>query len=331
MRQDDSLLLSAPCSWKCCATDSVTLLRCFEYWCNSTWADIGCHRLTPDSCARAWSGKQCAWDASTATCVSANQVNAANCSQWPRPTTATLAPFTGTLAHFDHLILPSAMWWNGSVTTTWQQNLVGLFSRMFLAWPHSVNQSGSGWSGSDFTPSNSIENFWEAEAVGARFGTNRTNGDVKMVLGIFGVLFGTPEGALLRTWCVQRGWALVWALGEAGAGGNGTSPNRTNGVAVYPMSQRFLDPVATGGAGHNLSLPLQKAQAVANTTWQSLQPGPARTMDTVVAAWVGLRGRLQALQIEPLYGLSCGDLDCIGVAAISRDCVCYPAAHAHPP
>ena len=32
---------------------------------------------------------------------------------------------SGTLDHFDHLILPGVVWWNGSTPTSWQENLVG--------------------------------------------------------------------------------------------------------------------------------------------------------------------------------------------------------------
>ena len=51
-----------------------------------------------------------------------------------------------------------------------------------------------------------------------RLGPTRMESDVKMVLGLFDELFGTPDGNQLRQWCAMRGWALVWALGQADAG-----------------------------------------------------------------------------------------------------------------
>ena len=39
------------------------------------------------------------------------------------------------------------------------------------------------------------------------------DGAVKMFVGAFHALFGSPRGALLRQWAAARGVALTWAIG----------------------------------------------------------------------------------------------------------------------
>jgi hypothetical protein len=295
---------------------------CFEYWCNRSWDAIGCHHLTADTCTHAWSGRQCVWDPTTSTCWSQNQIHASNCSQWPAPEKQVLTTFAGTLADFDHLILPAVRWWNGSVLTNWRENLVGQMARMFLKWDQTLNVSGPGWSAPAFTPATSIENFWEAEVLSPQFGDTRPAGDVKLILGLFDELYGTEEGTQLRDLCRARGWALVWALGPADAAGSPAAPGWTNGQPIYPSNERWLDPTATGGAGHNLSLPVHAATTVAAKAWAALS-ATHRTMSKVREQWRMLQRQLPAFGVQPLYGLSCADLDCIGITAHGGDCVCY--------
>jgi hypothetical protein len=45
---------------------------------------------------------------------------------------------------------------------------------------------------------------------------------------------------------------------------------------------------------------------------------------TVEAAWRALCAAMPpSFRVEPLYGLSCADSDCIGIVEGSSDCVCY--------
>ena len=284
---------------------------CFEYLCNTTWSTPLCEFFAdPQDCNSAWTGKECAWHPLTKKCRVDIRLPAANCSQWPAP---VVDSFAGTPAHFDHLIVSAARWWNGSTPTTWRENLVGQMARMFRRWPMAVNMSGGGWSDADFQPATSDENFWEAEVLSPKFPA-----DVKMILALFGGpegLFGTAEGALLRKWCNVQGWALVWALGPAQPGRN---------LPVNPSNQRLLDPEASGSAGANLSLPVQRARASAAAAWQALSAGKPRDFPTVRGEWQKLRGELDPrYRLAPLYGLSCDDVDCIGIVEGSGDCVCY--------
>jgi hypothetical protein len=137
---------------------------CYEYLCNSSWFGQLCSNFSSSAtlCNHAWTGRECKWDSASSSCTVDIQLRAANCSQWQEP---VLDSFAGTPSHHDHLILPSAHWWNGSTLpltpTPWRENLVGMMTRMFRRWPSTVNQSGGCWSALDFTPATSIENFCE--------------------------------------------------------------------------------------------------------------------------------------------------------------------------
>jgi hypothetical protein len=91
----------------------------------------------------------------------------------------------------------------------------------------------------------------------------------------------------------------------------------------------LLDPQACGSAGANLSLPVQRARASADAVWQALSTaGKPRDFPTVRGEWLKLRAELDPrYRLEPLYGLSCADVDCIGIVEGSGDCVCYGAHH----
>ena len=301
---------------------------CFEYLCNASWASELCTAFTdPETCNGAWTRQECRWDGSTAggachvAIAQGTEHAAVNCSQWGDTPAKT---FAGTLDHFDHLILPGPLWWNGSTPTTWRENLVGQMARMFRKWPVTVNQSGGCWSSPTFTPATSIENFWEAEVLSPRYSTAAVpRGDVRFILGEFDQFYGTEGGVQLRAWCKKNGWALVWALGQVG----GAGADCGHGLPDMPSNQRFLDPEASGDAGSNLSLPVLAARQAANATWQQLS-GAGRPTGNVTAVreiWAALRGRLPAgYLVEPLFGLSCADTDsCIGIVEGSGDCVCY--------
>ena len=293
------------------------------------------------NCNAAWTGKQCKWHPLLKTCRVDITLGGplglpVNCSQW-NDREAEL--FSGTWEHFDHLILPGPHWWNASATT-WRENLVGQMARMFRKWPTAVNQSGGCWSAPDFTPATSIENFWEAEVLSPMYGSgDRSAGDIKMILGLFDELWGTAAGEQLREWCKASGWALVWALGNGWP-----SPAECGGVADNPSNQRFLDPDTTGTAGWNLSLPIAAGRAAAAAAWAQFSPPNKRPTGNYTAlkqAWSELRSALpNVFLVEPLYGLSCADVDCIGIIAgsgdevapgiHSGDCVCYKEArHSH--
>ena len=108
----------------------------------------------------------------------------------------------------------------------------------------------------------------------------------------------------------------MWALGNGGTGGKWT-----NGHADYPSNQRLLDPECTGGAGGNLSLPFDSAKAAARRAWAALS-GANRTV-VMVEQWHTLyEGVGTGFLLQPLAGISCENVDCIGTVVSTEDCVC---------
>ena len=154
---------------------------------------------------------------------------------------------------------------------------------------------------------------------------------IKMLIGSFPLLFGQPLGRRLQDWCTQRGWVLLWALGNwivpDAAGRDSTN--------AYLMGNRSIDPAVFGhtSASHNLSLSstvpafealwaqAEKALLINATT----PPGTGLTvMNASVAS--ALWGQLpKALGVELLGGRSCSDNHaCVGVQRSGgRRCVCY--------
>ena len=92
-----------------------------------------------------------------------------------------------------------------------------------------------------------------------------------------------------------------------------------------PSNQRFLDPEASGTAGWNLSLPVKAARHAVAATWAAKHAGGSKWgWNQTQEAWSALRSAMpKDYRLQPLYGLSCSDLDCIGVIEGSGDCICY--------
>ena len=98
---------------------------------------------------------------------------------------------------------------------------------------------------------------------------------VRFLLPLFGQLFGSDGGELVRRLAHKHGWAIVWALGDANGdeatnrGGNGNG----NGVHTSELSRgaspssrangRLLDPLTVGSAALNVSVPRAAADAFA--------------------------------------------------------------------
>ena len=62
---------------------------------------------------------------------------------------------------------------------------------------------------------------------------------------------------------------------------------------------------------------------VAAAVWKVLAPGACRSMDVVRTQWGLLHHKLPQFGLAPLFGLSCSDVDCIGIVQTTSDCVCY--------
>ena len=96
---------------------------------------------------------------------------------------------------------------------------------------------------------------------------------IKMMIGSFGLWFGTAEGDRLRRWSADRGWPLAWAYNPRIASACITGPQPPpNGCAQSryvaenstedEVAVRLLDPrvLARVPEGHNCSIPSVVAQ-----------------------------------------------------------------------
>jgi hypothetical protein len=158
---------------------------------------------------------------------------------------------------------------------------------------------------------------------------------VKMMIGMYELLWGTTEGAMLQKWCILRGWPLVWAYNpdmsffRCGPGPPlpGCVVPANLSVGVDTANVRLLDPsvLAAVSAGHNVSLSpsvvakFTAAFAATNATATSRQQ-----LDVM---WNALRGDAEifgALAVEPVYYNACASELCVGVTVQAQACVCPP-------
>ena len=170
-------------------------------------------------------------------------------------------------------------------------------------------------------------------------------GGVKLVVGLFELLFGTVQGEQLRAWCAANGWPLAWAYNPA------MSAFRCGPAGDYPgcvfppslaagmdsASVRLLDPtllVRPGVAvGHNVTVPAAAAAAFADA-WRATNAS-AYTADApeLAAAWSQLVGGgddddgggvWESLGVEPAFFGACEAEACVGVLVSAQTCVCPP-------
>jgi len=153
---------------------------------------------------------------------------------------------------------------------------------------------------------------------------------VRNLLPLFGALWGSDAGARLRKVAHLRSWPLVWALGDAGAGGSPAPhfppAHQPSPLSLrFPGNQRLLDPLSA--ASLNVSFP-PNATATYEQLWaeakaarrQGARPSAARVKEW----WARLAPAM--VPLAPLSASSCADVDgCIGVHAASGDCVCRSA------
>ena len=153
---------------------------------------------------------------------------------------------------------------------------------------------------------------------------------IKMMVGMFEVLWGTPLGQQLRVWCGKMGWPLAWAFNPSVSrfrcGPDGDAPgceypeNFTMGMDT--ASARILDPavLAQSSAGHNITVS-EEERALFEKMWSESREGVPQ--EGVHAAWLLLNLSFRSsLGIEPLFYKSCESPSCVGVLVESQQCVC---------
>ena len=212
-----------------------------------------------------------------------------DCSAWPAPHAQ------GTYAHHMHTLLAHANLWrpcDGDL-------LLQAFRRLY---------------GPGSTPDAS-DDFIEPDLAG----TVRYPEGVKLLVGEFSALFGTPLGEAVRAFGRKWGWALAWGL---------SAPMRRAANVSLATHQRSLDPdVLDGTSIRNLSLPAT-SRAAFDLVWRDVSARRAAGAPLTPADWSHFWSQLPS-SLDLSSGLrpgQCADLDaCVGVRRGAREdeCVCY--------
>lgn len=146
---------------------------------------------------------------------------------------------------------------------------------------------------------------------------------IKLLVGAFAPLFGTPRGQLLQQVAQRKGIALAWALGEGVVHMSMDSMNKTK---PWRSGARMLDLTVAEPAGLNVSVSAA-SRAAFEGLWKSVaaERGPAGELSQVKARslWASMVAEIPAGQVSvPAPGV-CSDWSrCIG-AAPHGECVCY--------
>jgi hypothetical protein len=166
------------------------------------------------------------------------------------------------------------------------------------------------------------------------------SGGIKLIVGMFELLFGTAQGDDLRAWCQKNGWPLAWAFNPTMSafrcGPAGDYPGCTFPSSLYEgmdlANARLLDPfVLIAGAGvpvaRNLTV-ASDAVAAFDAAWAATNASAyAADAPELAAAWASLAGAPGVwgdLGVEPPFFGSCASEACAGVLVASQACVCPP-------
>ena len=161
---------------------------------------------------------------------------------------------------------------------------------------------------------------------------------VLMMVGVFNLLVGTPKADQLRSWCISRGWPLLWTFDPFPLGGTPCENDRDpisrvcfehhDALADYEGSNvRLLDPAVLREVphGHNLTIDLAgEAFGRAAQAFDLLYEGED-TLPTDAQWWELLtHPDMVQLAVEPVYARACSDHRCVGVRVSDATCVCPP-------
>jgi len=218
-------------------------------------------------------------------------------------------PFqSGTLDHFNHLIIPYAKWYNTSFGFD-ADRVALLLGRTLLPWGTAPDFIAHGF---DF--------YFEADLLG----NPHFPEGVHFVVATIADLFGSTSGDKVVKWCLQNKWVLIWSLGP--------NMNKLNASSfpslpdVWKSNTRIADPRTTTTTNMTVS-------PNTTTTFQQmwLTASNARQHSvinnvTAVDWWNQLHISVgKDLQLKPIRANSCGvDTDnCFGVLYNTDQCACY--------
>jgi hypothetical protein len=218
-----------------------------------------------------------------------------NCSAWDR--------VQGTVDHMEHILLANAVMWNSPVCAN---TTGGILPRLFSMLYGETRQDRT------LTDPAQMMTFIEANLAG----TVLYPDGVKLIVGTMQTLFGSVLGGQLRRWCVQNGWALLWAVGPSDdpawwAAGHGVMDTR----AVDPRAAATLNlTISTAGAS--------QFDALWNTVASARAGGTAGAIQWNSSVWAEIPAEL--VVSSGLWPGQCADIDtCVAVHTNGGDCVCY--------
>ena len=278
-------------------------------------------------------------------------VTVARCDAWPAG-----ARTLGVPPHLDHLLAPYLTFYNQSEPQAGESypalSLARLLTRLLsrrtytdAAAPLRLSFVENTLGYFELSPATAIPFGPRQRAESAAASDSLRNGSVarpavKLLVGMFELLWGTHAGARLQTWAAARGWPLAWAFnprmsyfrcGPAGDLPSCAFPPALD-VGLDTAAVRLLDAtVLPATAAHNVSVP-DAARLAFDAAWAATNVSSA-SRPAVAAAWAELvdekTGVFGPLAIEPLFFGACADEACIGVSVRDRHCVC-PATAASP-
>lgn len=224
----------------------------------------------------------------------------------------------GTLANFDHIIIPNLAVWRKQFNTTVEEEAVKLFSR---------NSAFAG----DYLKLPQVESLDAMKYYETNVLANpRFPDGVSFLIGNFHTLFGTDAGRQLQLLAMHYGWPLLWGLGGtddfAQASRKQTLLSMQSGRpgSSLPGNQRILDPIAM--AAHTLNVTIQRnAESAFTQLWAQMeqrfnQSAPVR-QEEWTQWWHSLA--LSQIRLSPTTAKSgCSQDLCVGYNAVSKECVC---------
>jgi hypothetical protein len=245
----------------------------------------------------------------------------ARCSAWPDGERTLGVP-----PYLNHMLEPFLLFYNESEPVVGvgedypYYNLARLTTRMLTRKtytdPHKAMQLNFMENGLGYFEMNPIKSI---DMVGG----------IKMLVGMFEVLWGTEEGEQLRQWALDRGWPLAWSFNPS------QSYFRCSPVGqedcIYPdmtapddrASIRLLDPsvLPRVPAGHNATVSNETRHAY-DVLWKDVDV-QSMSHEGVASAWRRTTAALWTeMAVEPLYLGGCSDSECVGVLVNGQSCLC---------
>jgi len=209
----------------------------------------------------------------------------------------------GVAGAMDHALLANHLMWGPD----------GVLARTFERWHSDREVNVSMRETTTFLESNILGNALYAER------------SIKLLVGSFAPLFGTPRGRLLQEYAAQKGIALAWALGPALANLSHHDPGAAD-VSFRPQA-RLLDVASRSVSAVNVSVASGAGEAFEKAWGEAAVARNSSghiSRQQVVELWESAKRALPAeLHVQLPAAGDCSDWhSCLGLSSAGA-CVCY--------